>query len=307
MALVRATVDLRTGPWGWAETAWLLRGWFVSFWGKFGGAGHLPYPAWVYWLLAALSLAGLIGLAVQLRRERTLRLPVALLALAALAVAVGIWQYSLVALGTDQGRLLFPALGPLALLLAVGLSAWAPERGAGRLGAALVMGLAALTVYGLFGVIRPAFAPPPPPTPTELAALPSEGAAAIFGELALVGWQLEEGPILYWQAPTAPTQDWRTILRVTAEDGTLVWEWRRSPGYGRWSTDRWPAGALVRDRYRVGWPEWAGPGRYRVEVGLMPFGGDPIPPDIPAGATAPGHPYLFLGWLEREESSARRQ
>lgn len=300
MALVQATVDLRTGPWGWAETVWLLRGWFVSFWGKFGGAGHLSYPVWVYWLLAALSLAGLAGLAVRLRRDRALRLPAALLALAVLAVAVGIWRYSLLALGTDQGRLLFPALGPLLLLLAAGLSAWAPRRGAGWVGAALVLGLAALAVYGLSGVIRPAFAPPPPPTPEELATLSGAGAPVAFGELALAGWRVEETPILYWQAMTAPTQDWRTVLRVTAEDGTLVWEWRRSPGYGRWSTDRWPAGAVVRDRYQIGWPDWAGPGRYRVEVGLMPYGGEPVPPVSEAGSeTEPDHPYHFLGWLER--------
>ena len=49
MALVRQTVDLRTAPWSWADTTWLLRGWFVSFWGRFGGAGQIPLPGVALW------------------------------------------------------------------------------------------------------------------------------------------------------------------------------------------------------------------------------------------------------------------
>jgi hypothetical protein len=41
MALVQQTIDLRMTPWTWADSAWLLRGWFLSFWGKFGAAGHI--------------------------------------------------------------------------------------------------------------------------------------------------------------------------------------------------------------------------------------------------------------------------
>ncbi len=85
-----------------------------------------------------------------------------------------------------------------------------------------------------------------------------------------------------------------------AEDGSLVWEWRRSPGYGRFSTDRWPAGAILRDVYTIGWPNWAGPGRYRVEVGLGPYGEALVLPPKSHTETTAGHPYVFLGWLDHE-------
>ena len=83
--------------------------------------------------------------------------------------------------------------------------------------------------------------------------------------------------------------------------------WRRGVGVeacagaGRWSTDRWPVGAVVRDEYRVGWPEWAGPGRYRVEVGVRPYDGELLAPER-AGKTvaAPDNLVLFLGWLEKD-------
>jgi hypothetical protein len=110
-----------------------------------------------------------------------------------------------------------------------------------------------------------------------------------FGELTLSGWALEPNPVLYWHASQQPTQDWRTNLRITAEDGSLVWEWRRSPGYGRFSSDHWSPGTTVRDEYIVRWPDWAGPGRYRVEVTLYPFGGEP----------GQEQPFAVLGWLEK--------
>lgn len=298
MELVRQTVDQRTQPWAMADTVWLLKGWFVSFWGKFGGAGHIPMPGWIYWGMAAMTGVAVTGCvrAWWLPGWRARRTELALLALAVVAVAVGIWRYSLLALGTDQGRLLYPALAALVGLFVVGLAAWTPPRLAHTGAIVLVFGMLCLGIYGLVGVIRPAFARPEPVAALDANATGVEPVG--FGELALAGWSLAEQPILYWEATTQPTQDWRTNLRVVAEDGSLAWEWRRSPGYGRWSTDWWPEGTLLRDEYRVVWPEWAGPGRYLVEVGLYPEGGELV---VPPSASAE-HPYVTLGWLERRPS-----
>ena len=298
--MVRKTVDLRTMPWSWDDTVWLLRGWFLSFWGKFGGAGHIPLHDWLYWLLGATLAAAAGGLVrLYLRRDwRGERWPLTLLLLAVVAVALGIWQYSLTALGTDQGRLLFPALGSLAILLAAGLLAWLPARALGMGTAVLGATSLALGVYALFGVLAPAFAPPALVNDGEWQQ--SELREPInFGELALIGYRLEPDPVLFWRAVAAPAQDWRTVLRVTSEDGSLVWEWRRSPAAGRWSTDRWPANTVVRDAYPIKWPEWAGPGRYRVEVGLQPYDQELVLPNAGGEPAANGdHPYYLLGWLE---------
>lgn len=301
MNLVRQTVDLRTTPWTWEDSLWLLWGWFVSFWGKFGGAGHIPMPFWIYAVLAVVTAASALGLVrffVQRRRPQTV-LPVALLLLAVLATALGIWQYSLVALGTDQGRLLFPAIGPLAILLVLGLLAWLPAQhmARGALGVALCS--LWLGIYALLGVIMPAFAPPAPLDAAEWEAA-ALAPAVDFGELTLVGYTLLPEPVLYWRASTTPSQDWRAVLRITGEDGTLVWEWRRSPAAGRWSTDRWPSGAVVADAYQVRWPEWATAGRYRVEVGLQPYDQELVLPQANhQPQTTREHPYLLLGWIER--------
>ncbi|MEX1019561.1 MAG: hypothetical protein WDZ49_07880 [Litorilinea sp.] len=307
LELARQTIDQRQTPWGWTETRWLLEGWFLSFWGKFGAVGHITYPAWTYIALAAVSALGLGGL-LRIRQPRASTLPLLLLAGTVVAVALGIWRYSLIALGTDQGRLLFPALVPILILLLVGLRAWIPIPYRTRAGIAFALTLTGLTLYGLVGILRPAYAPPRLPAGVEIANI----APVTFGELTLVGYSLDSQPMLAWRAATTPTTDWRTILRVVAEDGTLVWEWRRSPGAGRWSTDRWPAGVIVPDLYAVQWPEWAGPGTYLVEVGVYPFDGAPIVPtsaaDNPAPETAAeaaseadAHPYYFLGRITRAD------
>ncbi|MFZ4851131.1 MAG: hypothetical protein ACOYL7_18570, partial [Caldilinea sp.] len=157
LELVRQTVDQRLTPWGWADTRWLLSGWFVSFWGKFGGAGHIPMADWVYWLLAGLTAASTAGwVRSGWRQPRAQQELLALLGLALLSTAASIWNYSLLALGTDQGRLLFPALAAAAVLWIEGLANLLPagwQRPASTLFLAL---LAALSLYALVGVIRPA-------------------------------------------------------------------------------------------------------------------------------------------------------
>lgn len=300
MALTRQTIDLRVDPWTWADTLWLLRGWFVTFWGRFGVIGHLALPTWIYLFLAILTVISGLGLIKLWWRPPApqTRSILILFALTVLSTMVVIWQYSLIALGTDQGRLLYPAVAPLLALFAGGLLAWSPLRFQWPLTHLLCGLLLALALYTLGGVVRPAFAPPPPVAPTELADLAPVDPIR-FGDLALVNWRLEETPTLYWQATDPIPADLRVVLRVVAEDGTLVWEWRRSPGGGRWSTDHWPPGFMMRDPYTIRWPEWAQAGRYRVEVGAQPFDEDfLLPQRHHQPATDAGHPFVFLGWLE---------
>ncbi|HRW06700.1 MAG TPA: hypothetical protein P5121_16465, partial [Caldilineaceae bacterium] len=174
---------------------------------------------------------------------------------------------------------------------------WLPPRHQKKGGLVLGVLFLLLGLYGYVGVIQPAFAPPPPvravsPSPQQM---PIE-----WSELSLQSWQLDGDPVLYWRATVAPTQDWRVILRVVAADGTLVWEWRRSPAAGRWRTDRWPPDVIVRDAYQIRWPEWAGPGHYHVEVGLQPFGEEIIPPSRIGDALAqPEQQFVHLGEITR--------
>ncbi|NJN84014.1 MAG: hypothetical protein HC802_18215 [Caldilineaceae bacterium] len=109
--------------------------------------------------LLGMSLFSLTGLAANLwpAARRFALTPLLLMTLAVAGVAAVMARYSLIALGTDQGRLLYPAVAPLILLWVVGLAWWTPGRAGRWAGAMLVAGMGGLALFALLGVVRPAF------------------------------------------------------------------------------------------------------------------------------------------------------
>lgn len=280
--LVLATIDRRQGPLSTADLLALARGWFVSFWGKTGGAGQLALPLSLYILWVLLILAAVVGWLIGWRRKvpgpiRQVT-PAAWVVLlgAPLMTVLSILSYSRVALGTDQGRLLFPALAPIAILLVLGIAGWLNPRAYRWLPFGFGSGMAVIAVLALAtGIVLP-FAPPPGPPPAEVAAATSLNES--FGgqvELLAYRWgEASEGElvvplILYWRASRAVGEDLRATLRLSDEAGNLAWEWKRSPGAGRFSTDHWEVNRIVRDTYLV--PADALSRAAGIELGLRPF------------------------------------
>ena len=200
---------------------------------------------------------------------------------------VGIISYSRIALGTDQGRLLFPAVAPIALLITGGVAAWLPAARTRWLPVGMGGGMAALALLALVvGIVMPSAAPSAPSAAEVARAIP---VAVIFGdglELVAARWDgggadgapasQQVGVSLYWRATHPLAQDLRPALRLLDGTGNLLWEWKRSPAAGRFSTDRWPAGRLVRDVYAL--PAELLAGAARIELGVQPFpGGDWLP------------------------------
>ena len=314
--LVRATVDVRQGPVDFSVLVWLASGLFKTFWGKFGAAGQIEYPAWVYALLLLVSLAALAGLALygfrkpgQLsgkhdlsqttpsRQRRDLRFKppasvppdspgaarlAVLLALSVTLSLATLVQYTGLALGTDQARLLWPVIGPLAIGFVAGLHElarryWPTRRPSWMLIPAATFLLALAAALGL---IRPAYGRP------ALAALPPDATPILFGaELALLEAQVDDSrhapgqPVtvtLTWQAQTVPTQDWRASVALRhPDDGALLAEHTNAPTHGRWRTDRWRAGDAFQETITLTPP--AGdvrPSRYLLTVQVRAFGAD---------------------------------
>ncbi len=279
--VVLGTIDRRTTP---LDLLWLARGWFLSFWGKFGGAGHiaLPWPLYALWgVIAAGAVAGAVkvaGYRLKVARRLESRLQPGgfvkaqggkpaeastpnlaavrwtVLAGAPLLVMLSMVSYSQVALGTDQGRLLFPALAPIGLFVAAGLAAWLPAGRTRWLAPALagVMLLAALLALQL-GIRQP-FAPPIAPAAEVASARPVQDAVGPL-ELVAAAWSPDTGvdsPLtFYWRVRQPVAVDLRVSFRVYGSNGAVLWEWKRSPGAGRYSTDRWQPGQVVRDLYRI--------------------------------------------------------
>lgn len=153
-------------------------GFMLSYWGLFGGV-NLPMPLWIYRVLNGVVLVGVLGFVIflgkeirdwRLETERNLqslisnlltfvadKFALVICLLFTTAVIVGLIQWATTT-WSSQGRLVFTAISPINVLLAVGLIGWLPQ----RLGNRLILGVAGflfiVAVLAPFRWIRPAYA-----------------------------------------------------------------------------------------------------------------------------------------------------
>lgn len=293
--------EFATQPFAFADpAAWAaaLSQLHSSFWARFGWMNAAP-PPWVIWLFAAIEVAAVAGLLQRMfatGQRSTIALLRALWPVAALPLLAFVWLvgFALTAgLVAWQGRLLFPALPALAILLAAGMhytkalllkrSALAAH-GAGYVA---LVALLALAAWLPFGVIRPAY---PLHTLPEAAALASIGTPTFgrFGRAEepgaeLRGWAMS-GPArpgatleltLMWRANARQSRDWTVFVHLVDRQEQVVAEDNRPPLDGAFPMTQWTAGDWVADGHALRLPADLAPGVYALRVGLYdPRGGD---------------------------------
>lgn len=258
--------------WGEARLMWL------SYWGQ------VPcsfYPRALYWPYLALCVGGVVPLALGAKRlgQRARHL----LALCAIwfAVIVVAWIRWNSMTPAPGGRLLFPAISALALLLAAGWQA------AGRLESRLGGGpdgsffvliwTALLPAWSLVVLVAgPLAILGPPVLLRQTAPVPNPIAVTFDEAIALRGYEaavrtpslaclLESRTYcsptldltLYWQADKRVTDDLTLVIQLLSpEPGAtdLRLNYNHWPGRGNLATSVWPTGALIRDRYRLPLP-----------------------------------------------------
>ncbi len=282
-----------------------------TLWGRFG-YGQVPLPDGVYRGLAWLAVAGIVGLILLVGRtarhpvQFTIRNSQLLLLLAAvLLFAAVLVAYILVSPAGAMGRFFFPGLPAFGLLLFLGLSQFFPRRLIWAASLAVTIGMAALAVYALVGVLAPAFARPRPLTESEMATVPNSTAVrwmADGGDVArLLGYQVTPAVVepggmvevtLYWQTLTWADRDYAVFVHLLSEAGTMVAQRDTYPGLGRYPTTVWEPGVAFADTYRVHVPETA----YAPDVGYVQVG--MYLPDGPRLTTPDGRDALYLATVE---------
>ncbi len=290
-------VGLRESPiYPWNEAGLVFR----SFWGQipcsFYPAGfYIPYI-----LLTGLGTAGLLWGWRHLRSPE--RWAVGFLAAWFLLVLVGWIRWNMMT-PAPGGRLLFPALPAIAILLALGvhivLSRTTPSLAIRSLivPSLVILSLVILSLVILSFLlalwvgtgILPAFYAPPPRYADAGAVHPRHPLQAHFGEsIRFLGYDLNARPeerfldvTLYWQATTPITEDYIMALQLVSPvpgDNTLRWTYDSWPGHGNYPTSAWQPGEIIRDRYRFRLPPADFPTQawalqvvlYRPESGGLP-------------------------------------
>ncbi len=271
----------REGPLTLDVLGWLFKGIYRSFW--LGWIG-IEFDEPIYWLIGAACAIGLAGfIAWLVRRWRALdvgtRWTLILLALHAAITLASLVQWTATVLGTDQGRLIFPILPTVMLILTAGWAWWA--RGRLRYGAlgGLAAGMLALAVLTPIRHISPVHAPAPVATQAEYeAATPLN---VDWDGVRLLGYRLEGTEVkaggklvlhLYWQALQPVDQDLMALIQLVDQGGDFLMYVYGSPTAGRDTTDRWTPGVPLASRHILPVPDYGAPGDYSLTVGLRPFG-----------------------------------
>ncbi len=261
-----------------------------SFWGAYGW-GHVFWPDWVYVALTLLALVcflygawrvlsdiGARKTSRALRDRMTSSESLYLFNaawLAAISVALLYWMREV---GAPHGRLLFPAIGAWALLLAYGVvqkSAHPVGRGLSR---GLLLGIVVLAALAPGARILAAFAPPRLYVPQQVENAVTPVNFTYDHRLRLIGVEIEPERVTpgsrlivkaCWEALTPIAEDYTVYVQLLGQNYTRAGERHTYPGLGRYPTSLWTPGTAFCDVYRIAVESWVpAPERYQVLIGL---------------------------------------
>ena len=284
-----------------------FQGFRLSYWGVFGGFNVIG-PQLLYGFYDLLMLVGLAGWIAWLARRRgQWRSPVSerLLVLAAwvLLVLVALIRWTAQTYAS-QGRLAFPAIGAIAILVTFGLAGWLPRRWQGRGLAAVSVALLLLAAAIPFAVIRPAYARPPILTEDDVPAGVQRSDVTHGGVLRLLGYELPQKSVrpgdtvpvtVYWQLTEPTDRNLAVFVHLLGRGWSPVGQVNSYPGLGAYPLNLLQPGDVVRDTYQVPVVVTAtAPSLLRVDVGLFDFA-DPERGGLSVRDAAGGEARTMLG------------
>lgn len=282
--LVLAANALREGPLTIGDIRWLIWGVYRSFWLRWIGI-ELEVP--FYAALAApcvLAFAGLMSL--FWRRERiTPPAPVILsvLGLHLLIVSGSLIPWTATVQGTDQARLLYPALPAIVIFMFLGWAQLVPRRWGDYLAWGVGGGMLLFAIVAPLRYIMPTYAPPPILTEEELAGADIQRPVEdvnFGGKIGLVGYELngetwQPGDTLeatiYWEALEDLDQDLWLLMRLVHRKGWDLASKDGCPSGGRYTTDFWRKGDIIPSVHRLEIPDDAPEHRYRLILSMHPL------------------------------------
>lgn len=244
----------------------------VTFWAAFGWS-NVQFPGWVYAVYRAIEILALTGLLVLVLRGRIRNKQGWIVAgsFTVLTIVTYLW-WTMTVTGT-LGRLLFPALAPLAFFVSQGLKHWSS-----RLWAAAWAFVAATALLAP-AIIATAYQPPTRMVP---AAAPGQQSndAVTFGELArLINADVSPQKVapgesvtvtLCWEPLAQTDRNYALFVQILGEADRKVGERNTHPGLGNYPTSQWQPGKSFCDQVEVPiLPAAPAPAVYSAVIGLQ--------------------------------------
>ncbi|MCJ7667107.1 MAG: glycosyltransferase family 39 protein [Anaerolineae bacterium] len=259
-----AIMGTRERPLTLSRFLYEMRGFKTSFWALFGWF-NVPAGSVIYRFFDLLTLAALLGLIWAiikgLRGKDRSSLPyLTPLLLWLLILAVNFYSWTAKTPAT-QGRLAFPAISVISLLLFWGLSQFVPRRHTKFLAAVLGSTLLLIAAVSPFRYIAPAYARPLSLSKEELGSISHRLEVNYEGEVRLLGYDIKERVIrpgeflhftLYWQSLKVMEQDYTVYLKLLGPENEVIGQIDTYPGLGSYPTTLWHEGEITKDTYALG-------------------------------------------------------
>lgn len=251
-----------------------------TFWASFNYGNFAPESFYIF--INGVMLLAVAGLTVwfirygvkQLTASRTLA--VILLAIWCLLVFISLAQWIRQVEQTEQGRLVFPALGSMAVLLALGLITLFRRQRWVLTG--IVAILAVWTAVMPFIVIQPAYAQPKPLA--SEAVIPTPLNVQFGDEIQLLGYDFPETAVspgesffvtLYWEGLKPMSENYAIALHVVDAAGEVAASLDTIPYQGRYATAVWPPRQPFPDQYDLSLNPQAAPGLAAIWLTVYPW------------------------------------
>jgi hypothetical protein len=272
----------------------------ISILGLFGWF-NIPLPEWLYQVWDAFLGVSAIGLLQGVWRRRFHLRPLRKYAfLILLALWLGVILAALIRWTTltpgTQGRLLFPAVSSLSILLMIGWREWLPTR-SWWLSIPPIL-LLITSIYSVGWVIPAAYRPPETITPDDIPMTARIEPVIFDGHIMLMGVAVQPETVhpgeefevtLYWQARDIVPYNASLFIHILGRDYDDVTQINSYPGWGSAPTSHWKPGEVLVDRYLLNLPvNTEVPTKLIVDVGMYDFGTrTPYPAALASGGTPP--------------------
>jgi 4-amino-4-deoxy-L-arabinose transferase-like glycosyltransferase len=241
-----------------------------SYWAFFGWA-NVPVAGWLYRVYDLISLVAIVGLGfyiVRVIRDQRWNdlLAVAFLSVWLSMVIPGLVRWTLTTPGSN-GRLLYPAISAISILLIRGWLQLVPQQSDIRQWAVLGIGFAFFGVAGYvpFFVIKPAYARPPSLSLEEVGNYVSQRTNVHFeDQMTLLGHEVDRQEVkpgdlawvtVCWKGERKIEEDYFVFVHLLVDHDLIAAQKDTYHGLGSFPTSLWPAGIVFCDRYPLVVPD----------------------------------------------------
>lgn len=228
-----------------------MLGFFGLFWADFSlRVDRVLWP--IFGLIVIAAGAGLIRRAIK-RQWPALDWPGLLVALAWLSLlSATAVRYSF-NIYDIHGRLLYPALAAIGVVLAVGLSGWPKPRWVSGIALAIMV---SITILAPLAIIQPAYARP------IVSALPVEAFKVVepLGAVELLGYRMQNTRVktgepievvTYWRRGVVDAASPSGVIALLTPDGQIVGRSEMLLGTDAYPSAVWQPGEIVATRFRI--------------------------------------------------------